>query len=244
MSPTTRAVRASAPGVRPAPSRRRERSRGRSGWWVPASLLALGAIPVMGGTVRLIEVFGGPAGIAVDARFTASPVPLVVHITAAVGYTVLGAFQFSARVRRRHPGWHRRAGRLLVALGLAVALLGLWMTLAYRRKEGTGDILWVTRLLVSSGMGTAIVLGLAAIRRGNVPSHRAWMARAYALGLGAGTQALIVGFGEALLGAGVVRTDLMMASGWLLNLAVAECFIRRTEGRHGRRARAALAGMA
>ena len=131
-----------------------------------------------------------------------------------------------------------------MALGLAVALLGLWMTLAYRRKEGTGDILWVTRLLVSSGMGTAIVLGLAAIRRGNVPSHRAWMARAYALGLGAGTQALIVGFGEALLGAGVVRTDLMMASGWLLNLAVAECFIRRTEGRHGRRARAALAGMA
>ena len=134
------------------------------GWWVPPALLALAVIPVAGGTGRLIEVLGGPEVLPTDARFAASPVPLVAHIVAAVVYAVLGAFQFSTRIRRRRPGWHRRAGRLLVGLGLAVAFSGLWMTLAYPQKEGTGDILWATRLLVSSGMGTSLILGVVAIR--------------------------------------------------------------------------------
>ena len=53
------------------------------------------------------------------------------------------------------------------------------------------------------------------------------MTRAYALALGAGTQAFTVGFGEALFGSGVTRTDLMMGAAWAINLAVAEWFIRR-----------------
>jgi hypothetical protein len=53
------------------------------------------------------------------------------------------------------------------------------------------------------------------------------MMRAYALALGAGTQAFTVGFGEAAFGAGVVRTDLLLSAGWLINLGVAEWLIRR-----------------
>jgi uncharacterized membrane protein len=161
---------------------------------------------------------------------------------AAVGYAVLGAFQFSARLRRRRPGWHRRAGRLLVGLGLAVASSGLWMTLAYPQKAGTGDILWATRLLVSSGMGVSLVLGVVAIRDRNIARHRAWMTRAYALALGAGTQAFTVGFGQAAFGVGVVRTDLMMAAAWAINLAIAESIIRRPARRRAKRARAVLVG--
>ena len=47
-----------------------------------------------------------------------------MHIVGAAVYALLGAFQFSARLRRRRPGWHRRAGRVLVVAGLAVALSG------------------------------------------------------------------------------------------------------------------------
>jgi uncharacterized membrane protein len=195
-------------------------------------LLALALIPALGGIGRLIEVLGGPEVLPTDTRFAASPIPLVAHIVASVVYALLGAFQFSARLRRRHPGWHRRAGRILVVLGLAVAFSGLWMTLAYPQKDGTGDILWVTRLVVSSGMGAAVVLGLVAIRNRDIARHRAWMTRAYALALGAGTQALTVGFGEAVFGAGVIRTDLMMASAWAINIAIAEWVIRRPSRRH------------
>ncbi len=239
--PAGAAPQGSAPGtgLAPVPARRR-----RAGRWVPGALVALAAIPVVIGTLRLVEISGGPELIATDARFAASPVPVVVHIAAAIGYALLGAFQFSAGIRRRWPGWHRRAGRVLVALGLAVAVSGLWMTLLYPRKEGTGDLLYVFRLLAGSGMGAGIILGLAAIRSRDIVTHRAWMARAYALGLGAGTQPFTVGFGEAIFGSGVVRTDLMLGAGWVLNLAVAEWFLRRPGTRRARRAatRTALAG--
>jgi uncharacterized membrane protein len=220
-------------GSGPAPGR----GRRWAGWWVVPGLLALAFIPVLGGAGRLVEVLGGPEVLPTDARFAASPIPLVAHIVASVIYAVLGAFQFSARLRRRHPGWHRRAGRPLVVLGLMVAFSGLWMTLAYPQKAGTGDILWVTRLLVSSGMGASVILGLVAIRSHNIARHRAWMTRAYALALGAGTQAFTVGFGEALFGTGVVRTDLMMASAWAINLAIAEWVIGRPVRRRAKRAR-------
>lgn len=242
--PTGAVPQASRPGtgVAPVPGVGR-----RAGQWVPAGLIALAVIPVVAGTARLTEISGGPELMATDPRFAASPVPVVVHIAAAIGYALLGAFQFSAGIRRRRPRWHRGAGRLLVALGLAVAFSGLWMTLLYPRKEGTGDLLYVFRLLVGSGMGVSIILGLAAIRRRDIATHRAWMARAYALALGAGTQAFTVGLGEAVFGSGVIRTDLMLGAGWVVNLAVAEWFIRRPSARQARRdprarSRAALAG--
>ena len=120
------------------------------------------------------------------------------------------------------------------------------MTLAFPRKEGTGDLLYTFRLLFGSGMAASIILGLAAIRRRDITRHRAWMTRAYALALGAGTQAFTVGFGGALFGAGVVRTDLMMGAGWAINLAVAEWFIRRPSARRTRstRLRAGCGGFA
>ena len=202
--------------------------RDRPGRWVPAALLALAFIPVVIGSIRVIQLLGGPEGIEPDARFDAAPAAVVVHVVASVAYAVLGAFQFSARTRRRHPAWHRRAGRVLVPLGLVVAGSALWLTLLYDRKDGTGTLLYSVRLLVAAGMAACVVLGVTAIRRRDISGHRAWMTRAYALALGAGTQVFTAGFGEAIFGAGVVRTDLMMSAGWGLNLAVAELLIRRS----------------
>jgi hypothetical protein len=67
------------------------------------------------------------------------------------------------------------------------------------------------------------------------------MMRAYALGLGAGTQVFTQGFGEAAFGTGGVRTDLFQGIAWAINLAVAEWFIRRPAARRAR-PRAAFAG--
>ena len=67
---------------------------------------------------------------------------------------------------------------MLVALGLAVALSALWMTLVFPRKEGTGELLYLFRLLFASGMAASLILGVAAIRRRDIDRHRAWMTRA------------------------------------------------------------------
>ena len=75
----------------------------RSTGWVQVALIALVLIPATAGTLRVVELAGGPQVMPADPRFTASPVPVVVHIVCAVGYAVLGAFQFSAALRRRRP---------------------------------------------------------------------------------------------------------------------------------------------
>jgi uncharacterized membrane protein len=199
------------------------RRRG-STWRVPAALIVLSLVPVLAGSARLVELSGGPE--LLPARSDPSPVPLVVHIVSVCVYSVLGAFQFSAGLRRRRPGWHRAAGRILVLLGLVVALSALWMTLFYPRTEG-GDLLYVFRLLAGSGMAASLILGLTAIRRRDIARHRAWMTRAYALALGAGTQVFTLSLGEAILGASDLSEALLQGAGWTINLAVAEWFIRR-----------------
>ncbi len=195
---------------------------GHSGRWVPLTLVALVIVPAVAGSLRLVEVFGGPHLLPANPRISASPVPVVVHIVCAVAYAVLGAFQFSGALRRSRPAWHRSAGRILVVLGLAVAFSALWMTQFYPRQPGTGELAHLFRLAFGSGMAVSLVLGVAAIRRGDVARHRAWMTRAYALALGAGTQAFTQAVGSAAFG-----TDLMLGAGWVINLAVAEYVIRR-----------------
>ncbi|WP_427886214.1 DUF2306 domain-containing protein [Kribbella sp. GL6] len=198
----------------------------RSDLWVPFALVLLTIVPLASGTLRLIEVAGGPALMPDNPRIDASPVPVVVHVLGAAAYAVVGPFQFSARVRRTHRDWHRRAGRVLVVAGLLVAGSGLWMTLFYSGAPG-GPVLWAVRLTVASAMGSCLVLGVGAIRRGAIGVHRAWMIRAYALGLGAGTQVLTQGVGQGLFGTGELSTALPISAGWVVNAAIAEYVVRR-----------------
>jgi uncharacterized membrane protein len=159
---------------------------------------------------------------------------LVIHVVGAALYAVVGAFQFPAKLRRRRPAWHRRAGRVLVVAGLLVAGSGLWMTVFYPEAPG-GALLWTVRLVVASATGTSLVLGFAAIRRRDIAAHRAWMIRAYALALGAGTQTITQGVGEGLFGTGDLSTALSLTAGWAFNAALAEWVIRRpTTRRTGR----------
>ncbi len=199
---------------------------GRSPGWVPFALVALVVIPAAAGTLRLVGLAGGPLLLPADPRMTASPLPVLVHVLSAVPYAVLGAFQFSSRLRRRHPRWHRSTGKVVVAVGLALALSGLWMTLCYSRQPGTGELAYVLRLAVGSALAGCLVLAVTAIRRGDVPTHQAWMTRAYAIALAAGTQTLTLAVGPAVLGPGVLAKDLSLAAGWLINLVVAEVVIR------------------
>lgn len=207
----------------------------RSTGWVPYALVALVIVPAIAGSLRLVELAGGPTVLPPNPRLVASPAPVVVHITCALTYAVLGAFQFSAALRRRRPGWHRTAGRVLVVLGLAVAGSALWMTQFYPRQPGTGELALVLRLAFGSGMAACIVLGFAAVRRADIVRHQAWMTRAYALALGAGTQVFTLGIGEGVFGTSVLTKDLSLGAGWLINLAVAELAIARSRRRGSQR---------
>ncbi|MET8365425.1 DUF2306 domain-containing protein [Micromonospora sp. NPDC005194] len=196
-------------------------------WRLPAALILLGLIPMLAGAGRLTELGSGPGVTPANARFVADPLPVVLHIVGAVVYTILGAFQFVPRLRRH--GWHRRAGRVLVPCGLTVAFTGLWMAVAYDLPAHDNDVLAGMRLVFGSAMASSILAGLAAVLRRDIARHRRWMVRGYAIGLGAGTQAFthapyLLATGEQP--DGNLRAGLVVA-GWVINLAVAEWYLRR-----------------
>jgi len=111
------------------------------------------------------------------------------------------------------------------------------MTLFYPRPVGDGDLLYALRLLFGSAMVLSIVLGFAAVRRRDMASHRAWMMRGYAIGLGAATQMLTQMAGELIAGppSETIRA-LLMGAGWMINLAVAEWAIRKRPSTRVRKA--------
>jgi hypothetical protein len=204
-------------------------ARKRSGEWLAiVGLLLLSFIPIASGMHRLNQLGGGAQVTAENARFFASPLPVTVHIVGSTLFAILGAFQFAASFRRRWPGWHRWAGRLLVLCGLLVGFSGMWMVLFYQHPVGDGLFLSAQRLVFGSAMIVSILLSFTAIRRGNVTQHRAWMLRGYAIGMGAGTQALVLMAGEMISGKpNELGRALLMGLAWLINLAVAEWIIRR-----------------
>lgn len=195
------------------------------------ALFMLALLPVLiGGLILNAMAFGitdtmtEPADVIRRAGY---PVAVVGHIIGGSAILVLGFAQFSARLRRSFPKWHRWVGRALVGAGVYFALSGLWMNASpaaqadSRLYDGAQNVMAVVYLVV-------LALGIAAIRRQDVGRHRVWMMRAYAIALGAATQTvmllpvfLLVGPPEGLL------LDLVFISGWAINLAVAEMVLRR-----------------
>lgn len=213
-----------------APATSPPATRTRRDWWIPASLLALALVPSAGGVFRVVDLSSGRT--AENARFFDLPVPILVHIFGATTFLVLGALQLWPSFRRRRPAWHRWSGRVLVPAGVAGGLSGMWMAaFSDVPAHDNAALMWL-RLLFGAVMVAGLVLGLVAIRRRDVATHQRWMARAYAVGQGAGTQALFLGPWVALVGqpSGNPKA-VVMGLAWAVNLVLAEWLVRRSQSR-------------
>ncbi|NUP10686.1 MAG: DUF2306 domain-containing protein [Polyangiaceae bacterium] len=208
-------------------------SRTRADWLIPAALIALGAIPTLAGIGRLAGLARGVATMEGHARFAADPLPAVLHIVGATTFCVIGALQFSPGLRRNRPRWHRRAGWVLASSGIVAALSGMWMAIVYPAAAVDGPLLRGMRLFVGAAMVAFIFLGVLALRRRDFHAHGRWLTRSYALGIAAGTQALVL-IPQALL---LDRSEtehgyaLSMGAGWIVNVVVAELALRRRRQR-------------
>lgn len=194
---------------------------------MPLALVALGTIPVIAGALRLVDLSTGSAMLPPNPRFSASPLPVVMHVVTATVFALLGAFQFSARFRQPRSAWHRRAGLIMMVAGLGVALSALWLNQFFPRAGAARELLYPLRVVFGVAMVIAITLGFLAARRRNFADHRAWIIRSYAIGIVAGTQVFTLGAGGAMFGHGEVTTALLLAAAWAINLAVAEWAIRK-----------------
>lgn len=203
----------------------------RTNWLIPAALVLLALVPVIAGMARLTDL-AASTPTPETARFHASPLPVALHILAATWFALAGAFQFAPTLRRNR--WHRWSGRLTVPMGFLAALSGVWMTLTYPWANADGEAVYLARLIFGTGMAVSLVLGMTTVLKGNIPAHKAWMLRAYAIGMGAATQVfthlpwfLLVG--QPTEGPRAV----MMIGAWLINLALAEWLISNEKRRAG-----------
>lgn len=194
---------------------------------VSHALLALSAVPLVAGGVRLAQMATGALDASM-ARFHQAPWPVTLHILAAALFSILGAFQLDPHWRAKAPRWHRQAGAVALVSGLFVAATGGYMAVAYAIPESLqGPLLRVTRFAVSGGMLVSLLLALRAIVQRRFDAHGSWMLRAYASGLGAGTQVLVFLPAELVVGGPIQGPprDTLMALAWGINLVVAELLI-------------------
>jgi uncharacterized membrane protein len=214
-------------------------ARGKSDWLLPSALIGLSLVPSLAGGARLEQLATGAAVTPENARFFASPIPVVLHVLAVVPYSMLGAVQFAPGLRRRYPAWHRLAGRVLLLCALVTAITGLWMAQFYEWPAADGEAVYLMRLIVGTAMLASIAASVGAIRRRDFHRHGEWMIRAYALAMGAGTQVLthlpwFVFVGQPT----ETPRAWLMGLAWAINAVVAERVIRMQ--RHDSRTRRAV----
>lgn len=192
-------------------------------------LLLLGCLPILTGSMQLFTINAGLSGAEVAAEsqnYVNHPIPIVIHIVAGIVFNLLGPFQLIASLRQRLPRFHRISGRIFIVAGLVSGASALWMNQFF---PAFGGVLKYSSNLIF-GLGSIIAIGIAlhAILNRNVTRHRAWMIRAYAMGLGVATQRLLLmpyffAFG---IPEGETLGALLWIC-WLINMAVAEWAIRR-----------------
>jgi uncharacterized membrane protein len=212
------------------PARRKRRD-----WPIITGLFLLALVPSVAGAARFAELTSGPERTADNARYVDMPLPVLLHIPSVTLFALLGALQLAPRFRARNRRWHRICGRVVFAAGLVAAGSGMWMTAFSDLPVGDSAPTNAARFVVGTVMIVGLLLGLRAAMRRDLHTHRAWMLRAYALGMGAGTQVLTTG--PLLL---VMDTTaphytawrtVGMIGAWVINAAFAEHLIRR----HGAR---------
>ena len=125
-----------------------------------------------------------------DGGFLQHKLRTFAHIVPATLYLLLLPFQFIRRIRTRHPRFHRWNGRILVALGIVVAVSALALSRTNSiggLNEAAATTLYALLLL------WFLIAGFRSARRRDFLTHRQWMIRAYGVTLGIATTRPIVG---------------------------------------------------
>ena len=183
-------------------------------------------IPILVAAVSVVQI---PLGALPEdsLRLAAESVTFFLHALAGVLFGVLGPMQFVLALRRRFGVLHRVTGRFFALAGLMLALSGL--RLLFQVESRSTELLDVARGAFSLALILALALGVMAARARDLKKHRAWMIRAYVIGMGAGTIALVMFPIYLVTGAPMtgLASDIVFVSWWLANIALGEWIIRQ-----------------
>ena len=189
-------------------------------------LLIATLIPIIAAILTMYLIAAGRLPES-SIKFAVVPGSLFLHALGGVLFGLLGPLQFAGVLKRRFGRLHKITGRVFVVSGLLLGLSSLRLLAEF--PDASTWVLLSARLAAALGLTAALIWALVAIRQGHVARHRAWMIRAYAVGMGAATISFIMVpifliTGESVKG---YAADLLFVASWLINIAIAEWVIRR-----------------
>ena len=180
------------------------------------------AIPVDSEQFRLMERDTRDAAL----RYNLQPIVVLLHVVPGAAFLLLAPLQLIGRVRDRTPAVHRSSGYLLIALAVPFVLTGFYLAVfdPFFGPWGSAAVVIATALFVNAG-----VQAYAAIRRGDITRHRAWMLRFLAVAYGIAVMRVISFPVIALfpISPRVLGPPTFWA-GWFISIMLAEWWIRRT----------------
>ncbi|NND01077.1 MAG: DUF2306 domain-containing protein [Gammaproteobacteria bacterium] len=197
--------------------------------WSAAVILIL--VLVVFAAIRTIDTYGGePQPGLFEARYLEHPLVTAVHMLTGLAFVVLAPLQLSRKFRTGNLGLHRGLGRVLVVCALLAGIYGMIATLVLPVFGGVASeaASWFFGLMFIF----CLLRAYWCVRKRKIAQHREWMIRSFALGLGVGTQRLVL----ALM---IAFTDYSMYEnfgpalwlGFAINLVVAEIWLNHTRGR-------------
>jgi len=161
------------------------------------------------------------------ANLVENPVTFLLHVAGGLTALLLGPWQFLASIRLNKPKVHRWIGRMYVLAVLIGGTTGFFV--AFSSSAGP----WAT-----AGFSILAILWLIttwfgyrrAVER-RFDAHRVWMIRSFALTAAAITLRLGLPVAPALGYEFVSGYIVMSWASWLINLGIAEWYLRATGGR-------------
>ena len=210
-------------------------------WWICLSALAIASFAIGPYLTSSLEETGAdPSAIAATyaQQDTAVQLAFYLHVFSAGLVLLLSPLQFAARLRARVPRLHRVTGRIVLG---SIAIAGIaGLVIAPFNRAG---------LVGTAGFGLLAVLWLTfaatafrAIRRGDVPAHRRWMVRTFALTY-AGVMLRLWMAALPPIATSLTGVDYQVAwdriylvitfACWVPNLVVAELYLRAHRRRSG-----------
>lgn len=199
--------------------------------WVPPVLWLLGSLAILSAVYRMLITTQAlatgtlPADPA-DVHYVKHVLMISLHIIPGLCFLILGPLQFVPTIRARWPKFHRWSGRIFIVSGLITAVTAVTMNMVFPPVGGLFKSAAV--YIFSLAQIITLIVALHAILHRNIARHRAWMIRAFAIGLSVSTMRFFFIPAYFLYG---IPDDFTIALGmwvgFLTNIFIAELILWR-----------------
>lgn len=193
---------------------------------VPAVLFFFSGLTIAFALVQAVQI---PMNALPEdsARIATVPLTHFVHAIAGATFGIIGPIQFGRVLARKFGALHRIMGRVFVAAGGFLALSSLLLLWAF--PDGAAPLVSAGRLVFGIALGLALIMAMRAVRARDFTTHRDWMIRAYAIGIGATAVSnvfipIYIIMGEPPTG---LFSDIIFIGLWTVCVIIAEIIVRR-----------------